>query len=47
MRGLRVEEPTLDLVYDKAAGSRVMGRVGRALVLHELLERTRDRWVIW
>jgi Cu-processing system permease protein len=23
-----------------------MGRVGRALVLHELLERTRDRWVI-
>jgi len=22
-----------------------MGRVGRALVLHELLERTRDRWV--
>jgi Cu-processing system permease protein len=23
-----------------------MGRVGRALVLHELLERTRDRWVV-
>jgi Cu-processing system permease protein len=23
-----------------------MGRVGRALVLHELLERTRDRWVL-
>jgi Cu-processing system permease protein len=24
----------------------MLGRVGRALVLHELLERTRDRWVI-
>ncbi len=24
----------------------MMGRVGRALVWHELLERTRDRWVI-
>jgi Cu-processing system permease protein len=23
-----------------------MGRVGRALILHELLERTRDRWVV-
>lgn len=23
-----------------------MGRVGRALVLHELIERTRDRWVL-
>ena len=23
-----------------------MGRVGRALIWHELLERTRDRWVI-
>ena len=23
-----------------------MGRVGRALVWHELLERTRDRWVV-
>jgi Cu-processing system permease protein len=24
----------------------MMGRVGRALVMHELLERTRDRWVL-
>ena len=23
-----------------------MGRVGRALIWHELLERTRDRWVL-
>jgi Cu-processing system permease protein len=23
-----------------------MGRVGRALIWHELLERTRDRWVV-
>ncbi len=24
----------------------MMGRVGRALIVHELLERTRDRWVL-
>ena len=23
-----------------------MGRVGRALIWHEFLERTRDRWVL-